>query len=55
MVLDVSNANNKFVVVVIYKPPSGNVMRFIELIDEFTGKLPSSRMPCFLTGYLILI
>ena len=35
MVLDVSNANNKFMVVVIYRPPSGNVEEFIELIDEF--------------------
>lgn len=50
MVLDVSNANNKFMVVVIYRPPSGNVEEFIELLDEFLGKLPSSKIPCFICG-----
>jgi hypothetical protein len=50
MVLDVSNANNKFRVKVIYRPPSGNLEEFIELIDELLEKFLSSRMPCFICG-----
>ena len=50
MVLEVSLSGRKLFLVVVYRPPSGNVDEFLDLMDNMLDKIPDSRVPCFISG-----